>query len=368
MQIDILLPFKEKFSMNAAGAVSLTVKNTMKYSKYFNNIRIFGQHVTNPFFEKNFHGLNNNWILHGGHNKSLAYHYYKKNLNESFKKKIIEIHNRPYIFNYLIKKIPNFPMTLHFHNNPQQMKGSKSIKEREFITKSASAVYFVSKFIKNKFIEGLSKNYNNLHVLYNSVERNIQSIPNKKKEILFVGRLVPEKGAHIFCESIKTIAKKFKDWNFTMIGSSQLSKLQFKSKYEKKLISEFNNINFNTNYLGYIENDKVLKKIMEASILVIPSLWDEPFSLAAIEGLSQTTVIISSNRGGLPEVIGQNGILLENLNEKNLKEKILELILNKNLIHEYQQKAWNNYKFNSSELVKKQDFIRSEILKNYYSN
>ena len=57
MQIDILLPFKEKFSMNAAGAVSLTVKNTMKHSKYFKNIRVFGQHVSNPFFENNFYGL-----------------------------------------------------------------------------------------------------------------------------------------------------------------------------------------------------------------------------------------------------------------------------------------------------------------------
>ena len=109
MNIDILLPFKEKFSKNKASAVSITVKNSMKYSSFKNNIKVYGRKVENPFYKKNFIGLENHWILHGGHNKSLAHNYYKKNKNNDFQKKILEIHNRPYLFNYLFKKIKNIP-------------------------------------------------------------------------------------------------------------------------------------------------------------------------------------------------------------------------------------------------------------------
>ena len=115
MKIDILLPFKEKFSKYAASAVSLTVKNAMQHSIYLKDIRVFGQKTDLILFIKNnFYGLKNNWILHGGHNKSLAYNYYKKILKESYEKKIIEIHNRPYIFNFLKNKINNFPITITF--------------------------------------------------------------------------------------------------------------------------------------------------------------------------------------------------------------------------------------------------------------
>ena len=62
MKIDILLPFKEKFSKYEASAVSLTVKNAMQHSIYLKDIRVFGQKTENPFYKKNFYGLKNNWI------------------------------------------------------------------------------------------------------------------------------------------------------------------------------------------------------------------------------------------------------------------------------------------------------------------
>ena len=53
MKIDILLPFKEKFSKYEASAVSLTVKNAMQHSVYLKDIRVFGQKTDNPFCKKN---------------------------------------------------------------------------------------------------------------------------------------------------------------------------------------------------------------------------------------------------------------------------------------------------------------------------
>ena len=111
---------------------------------------------------------------------------------------------------------------------------------------------------------------------------------------------------------------------------------------------------------------EVQKKISAASILVMPAIWEEPLSLVAIEGLCNAAVIISSNKGGLPEVVENNGILINDMNKYTLERKILELLKNDNLINDYQKKAWNSYKFNASEIIKKQDSIRTQILKNCF--
>ena len=57
MNIDILLPFKEKFSKNKASAVSITVKNSMEYSLFKNNIKVYGQKVEKPFYKKKFYRI-----------------------------------------------------------------------------------------------------------------------------------------------------------------------------------------------------------------------------------------------------------------------------------------------------------------------
>ena len=52
MHINILLPHKEKFSNDLASSVSITIANNLKFSKFQNKIKIFGQHVTKPMFKK----------------------------------------------------------------------------------------------------------------------------------------------------------------------------------------------------------------------------------------------------------------------------------------------------------------------------
>ena len=45
MKINILLPYKEKFDKEKASSVSITVKNNLTYTRYLNDIKIFGQDV-----------------------------------------------------------------------------------------------------------------------------------------------------------------------------------------------------------------------------------------------------------------------------------------------------------------------------------
>ena len=59
MKINILLPHKEKFDLNKFFGISITVKNNLFYSRYLNDINVFGQDVENPIFKNNFIGIKN---------------------------------------------------------------------------------------------------------------------------------------------------------------------------------------------------------------------------------------------------------------------------------------------------------------------
>ena len=103
-----------------------------------------------------------------------------------------------------------------------------------------------------------------------------------------------------------------------------------------------------------------------ASIIIIPSLWKEPFGLVAAEAMSNGLAIIASKVGGIPEIVEENGILIDNINHNKLEEAIIDLIKNKDKREMLQQKAWDNFKFTSSTSSKKLDNFRKVIFQNYF--
>jgi glycosyltransferase involved in cell wall biosynthesis len=367
MKIDILLPYKEIYSSTKASAVSLTVKNSMEFSEFKSNIKIYGQSTSDPISKDKFVGLKIRKIMHLGNNRSILINYL--NLNNLAEKdiRIIEFHNRPYIFNLAIKKIKKNPISLHYHNDPTTMRGSKTIDERINIANKAAAVYFVSEFIKKKFLEGIKEKFSNLYVLPNGIQRRLATKPNKKKDIIFIGRLVPEKGAHLFVQSISKVIKDYPDWNFKIIGTAKAGQNNLQTKYEKDVIQKFKTLGKNAYYLGFISNNEVQDILKSASILVIPSLWDDPFPLTALEGLSNGAAIIASRRGGLVEMLQNKGMLIDNISEKKLENSIIKFISDKKLLLEYQDKSWSNYIYNQSSTSKLQDSIRRTILNNFYN-
>jgi glycosyltransferase involved in cell wall biosynthesis len=59
-----------------------------------------------------------------------------------------------------------------------------------------------------------------------------------------------------------------------------------------------------------LTHDMLLKEMSRAALVVVPSNWEEPFGRVAIESLAVGTPVLSSNRGALPEVVGDAGLSL----------------------------------------------------------
>lgn len=366
MKINILLPYKEQFDEKKASSVSITVKNNLLSTKYLKDINIYGRSVENPMFKDNFIGLKYSALSFKSKNKFLAYEMSKIISRDLDKKKhMIEIHNRPYLIDYLSKK-NKVPISLFFHNNPQEMKGSRSIKDRENILRKCTAIFCVSEYIKNKFLEGINSNLHKLHVLHNGVEHKLKKFPKKIREVLFVGRLVPDKGVHYYVDALKLIANKHPKWKFGLIGSFRLGNNENTNSYASQIIKKFNSIGPQAQFYGFQDQKFVQEKMKSASVIVIPSLWQEPFGLVAAEAMSNGVCIIASKVGGIPEIIKDNGILIENISHKKLSLTLNNLIENDRLRQIYQKKAWKNFKLSSESSSQKLDNFRKTICSNYF--
>ncbi|WP_313089589.1 glycosyltransferase family 4 protein [Pseudomonas sp.] len=83
-------------------------------------------------------------------------------------------------------------------------------------------------------------------------------------------------------------------------------------------------------FLGYQPSERFMREI---DVLVVPSIWAEPFGLVAVEGCARHLPIIATDRGGLPEIIQDNvnGLLCSPDDPDSLGRALLRLYLDGDL-------------------------------------
>ena len=148
MKISILLPYKENFSPEYPGAVSLFVYETSKISKFKKNITVFGNTNYKKKFNIKYTNINTKKEFFNSQTRNYVNDFIK--LEKKNESTIIEVHNRPSYIHIINSKIKNKILTLYFHNDPLSMDGSKQlIKERSL--KKCYKIIFNSSWSKKIF-------------------------------------------------------------------------------------------------------------------------------------------------------------------------------------------------------------------------
>jgi len=159
-----------------------------------------------------------------------------------------------------------------------------------------------------------ANNLTNTKVIYNTT-RFPQKISNTKSDqVTFIGRLTPGKGAHLIIPAFVN-AKLPTATKLVIIGSGILSRLLYK---QIKNLSKTYRITFK----GQLSHNQVISQIKKSKLVLAPSLWPEPFGRVALEAISQGTPVISSNKGGLPEIIQKKYGVSVNPTVNNLSRAI----------------------------------------------
>jgi glycosyltransferase involved in cell wall biosynthesis len=116
----------------------------------------------------------------------------------------------------------------------------------------------------------------------------------EEKLVLFVGRLVYEKGVHVLVNAIPKVLEKV-NAKFVIVGNG----------YMKEQLSNLANSRGITNkvmFTGFVDDDTLRKLQMCADVSVVPSLF-EPFGIVALEAMAARSPVVVSDTGGLSEIV-----------------------------------------------------------------
>ena len=346
IKIATVLPYKENYTFSKAQAAAIWVCDFFKHSEFKNTNFVFGNTKGKDYLTKNYINININNLKS---KLSSSTNEYCKNFIEKTKDSnfdIIEIHNRPLVFNYLKKKIVS-KFIIYFHNDPISMNGSRSPKERLQLLNEVDKIIFVSKWVQTRFFNNLdNKLINKTEIIYPSIHRE-KKIYKKDKKITFVGKLNESKGYDIYKNAVIKILDEFNNWKAFSIGDESRERPKINHKNHKEL--------------GFLKHKKVLQFLNKSEIVVVPSRWEEPFGRTALESASRACATIISRKGGLPETT-DHCIILKKLNSTELYKELKKLITDEKLLRKIQKNSFRHVK----HLIKDNSKLIDQIRKNTF--
>ncbi len=135
-------------------------------------------------------------------------------------------------------------------------------------------------------------------------------LPNSKREkhFVFLGRLVSDKGADLAIKALHVLVlaqQERKDNNLlflTIIGEGPDRK---ELEHSVKKLSLEKNVLFT----GTLQGNDLVACLNQHRMLLVPSKWEEPFGNVVLEGMACGCIPIVSDSGGLPDAVGNAGLL-----------------------------------------------------------
>ena len=190
-------------------------------------------------------------------------------------------------------------------------------------------VTIVSQKASETMLKSKTASANKLLVIYNGIDLNKFIFQDKKarkeirkelnlkkddKVLISIGRLFKAKGYPYLIEAIKILKSKYPDIKLLIIGEGE---------EKNKLETQTRELNLEKNifFLGRKEN--VSNCLNASDIFVLASLW-EGFGLAIVEAMACGLPVITTNVGGIPEIIQDkiSGLLVDPKDSEILAQKI----------------------------------------------
>lgn len=177
----------------------------------------------------------------------------------------------------------------------------------------------------SKYLQSLlqEKHYLPVICLYNGISLLPFTKIREINQLLYAGRLTPEKGISHLLEAVKKLKENKENITLTIAGEGgykeDLENMVEKLDIQKQVV-----------FLGAVSSDKLEKLYKASTVILIPSIYPDNLPTVGLEALSAGRPLIGSSIGGIPEII-QEGIT-GFLTKPGDSESIADLV--KNLIHD----------------------------------
>jgi glycogen(starch) synthase len=205
----------------------------------------------------------------------------------------------------------------------------------------------------------------NTHVYENVEKQDLKSFRIKfalpeEKIVLFVGRLVYEKGAHVLVNAIPKVLGKI-DAKFVIVGSGYM-------KEQLSNIVRSMGLTHKVLFTGFVEDETLLKLQKCADVSVVPSLF-EPFGIVALEAMAAKSPVVVSDTGGLSEIVEHDstGVKVYPNNPDSLAWGITKILLDENYGNRIRENAYKKVqeKYDWDKIAQRTKRIYEAVLGEY---
>ena len=179
---------------------------------------------------------------------------------------------------------------------------------------------------------------------------------HRDSDLVFVGRLVSDKGMDVLLRAMILLRSRKCYPSLSIIGDGPE-----RSKLEKIVLD--GDLSGQVAFLGTKNHDELPRILNQHRIMVVPSLWNEPFGIVALEGAACGCVVIGSAGGGLPEAIGPCGVTFPNGDEQRLATILEGLLASPSELERYRTASAAHLARHTSDVVSAQylDFFSKAL-------
>lgn len=248
---------------------------------------------------------------------------------------VIVVHNAApvlHIIAMVIKVIlPKVKILTYAHGNAVDMcriKDKKGYKLRKFVLKKslqrADKVIAISKSVEESLYEIFKTPKNKIELIYNGVDTQKfyqhKRTYNKPAKLIYVGRLVEEKGVQVILQGLSHLPKEIA-YTFNIVGDGP-----YRESLEV-MVKEFN-LEEKVEFLGNCLN--VPELLIESDFFIHLPVYEEGFGITIIEAMASGLVCICAKSGAIPEIITNevNGFIVNKEDPKAFSNKLKELLCN----------------------------------------
>jgi spore coat protein SA len=269
---------------------------------------------------------------------------------------ILYIHNRPETADALarIAEQRGFRLVLHMHNSLLHPRSRKHFPALKHVP-----IVFCSEFLRNEATSAYPNRFQRTHVVYNGADRDKFRAGRRRRkpvpQIIFTGRLVPYKGAHVLTGAMSILERKGISATCTIVGGSGFGKSR-RTSYIKTLERTRPS---NTELIGYRSGNEFATLVSEADIYCCPSIWNDPFPMSLLEAMASGLPIVASRTGGIPEQLAYGGGILVPANDQEALATALAKLLEDD---SYREKLGNQ-----ALQASREHFLWSNVRENYES-
>jgi len=182
----------------------------------------------------------------------------------------------------------------------------------------------------------------------------------EEKIVLFVGRLVYEKGVHVLVNAIPKVLEKV-NAKFVIVGNGymkeQLSGLVKSLGIAQKVL-----------FTGFVDDETLRKLQICADVSVVPSLF-EPFGIVALEAMAAKSPVVVSDTGGLGEIVDHDvdGVKVYTNNPDSLAWGIIRVLTDERNAQRLRSNAYKKIqeKYNWDRIAQQTENIYKSVLSEY---